>query len=222
VGSEKTDEAGNHALPVPTAPGESNVPSREEGSAVLSIESLIQEHNAPLYRYAFRLTGNTADAEDLVQQAFMTAFRKLDQVREPERISAWLYAVLRSCFLKSVRKPRPQPAGTLELNLDQLPDRSPAPAAVEGDQLQLALEELPPEYKLVVLMFYFEHQSYKQIAEQLDMPLGTVMSRLARAKQRLRARLGEETSSSVRLAERTERKPDRTASPAPSGRGPGT
>ena len=61
---------------------------------------------------------------------------------------------------------------------------------IDHDDLQLALEELPPEYKLVVTMFYFEHCSYKDIAEQLGLPIGTVMSRLSRAREKLRGVLG--------------------------------
>src|SRR5688572_30072838 len=66
-----------------------------------TLPQLIHEHAAPLYRYAFRLAGQASDAEDLVQQTFLVAQRKLHQLREADRASAWLYAVLRSCFLKS-------------------------------------------------------------------------------------------------------------------------
>lgn len=157
--------------------------------AALTVESLIRDHYAALYRYAYRLTGSQCDAEDLVQQAFLIAVRKLEQVREPEHVTAWLYSVLRSCFLKGCRKAQPQTAGQLELNLDQIHDTAPSPEGIDRDELQQALDELPDDYKLVLVMFYFDHYSYKQIAEQLELPIGTVMSRLARAKQRLRARL---------------------------------
>lgn len=209
VGSQKADEADK------SRPGESSVPEKPgeipdrppllvgdvafgEETNSLTIEALIAAHSAALYRYAYRLSGKAADAEDLVQQTFMTACRKLDQVREPERVTAWLYAVLRSCFLKSCRKPQPVPAGPLELKLDQLPARGGPPEELDGDQLQLALDQLPLEYKMVVMLFYFEHCSYKEIAERLEVPIGTVMSRLARAKSRLRSLLGEE-SADVRL-----------------------
>ncbi len=178
--------------------------------AAITVEGLIRDHHAALYRYAYRLCGSATDAEDIVQQAFMTVCRKLDQVREPEHVSAWLYAVLRSSFLKSRRKPQPQSAGNMELDLDQMPERNDAPEFIDQDQLQLALEDLPEEYKLVVLMFYFEHCSYKEIAERLDLPIGTVMSRLARGKARLRSKLWDRElpsseiakSDAVRLAER--------------------
>lgn len=215
MGSQQMDEAGKRRRDGPSAPNMSDeAPSMTPQVAgdvapnCPTIEELVATHHAALYRYAYRLSGKVADAEDLVQQTFMTACRKLDQVREPEHVSAWLYAILRSCFLKSCRKPQPLPAGPLELNLDQLADEASPPAELDGDQLQLALDQLPLEYKMVVLLFYFEHCSYKEIAERLDVPMGTVMSRLARAKQRLRSLLAGEMSGDVRLAGRAAQEPD--------------
>ena len=176
----------------------------------LLLDRLIETHHAPLYRYAYRLSGCNADAEDLVQQVFVIACRKLDQVRDPQHVTAWLFAVLRSCFLKSCRKPHPQPVGGMDLNLDTVPDRAAAPHAIDGDELQRALDQLPADYKLVVLMFYFEHCTYKQIAERLELPIGTVMSRLARAKQRLRVELAGHEPTDVRLPERERRQPEET------------
>ena len=165
-----------------------------------ALPDLIREFAAPLFRYAFRLTGQASDSEDLVQQTFLVAQQKLHQLREAERASAWLYAVLRSCFLKSRRKPIPQ---TMEdsFPLDSLTDHRGETATddsepwLDREALQLALAELPAEFKIVVLMFYFEELSYKDIAEQLEIPIGTVMSRLSRGKAHLRLRLASETAS---------------------------
>jgi RNA polymerase sigma-70 factor (ECF subfamily) len=224
VGSQPLDNADVEPANVPDMPSvaplngiepHSMVVSQVEGGVVaedrLLLERLIETHHAPLYRYAYRLSGSAADAEDLVQQVFMVACRKLDQVREPEHVSGWLYAVLRSCFLKSCRKTRPQSAGGMELNLNLVPETKAAPQEIDSDELQGALDLLPPEYRLVVVMFYFEHCSYKQIAERLELPIGTVMSRLARAKQRLRAELGEREALEVRLADRPPAQPEATA-----------
>lgn len=214
MGSLKADDFDSTAAPgtseaVLSTASEGGSP--EAGGGVgddrLLLNRLIQTHHAPLYRYAYRLSGSAADAEDLVQQVFVIACRKLDQVREPEHVTAWLFAVLRSCFLKSRRKQRPQSAGNLELNLNTVPDREPAPVEVDSDELQRALDQLPDDYKMVVMMFYFEHCSYKQIADRLELPIGTVMSRLARAKQKLRSDLHEREPASVRLAERTDLRP---------------
>lgn len=210
MGSQPSDESndrpGDWAESSGVPPGVPEGTEQVSGGSVaddrLLIDRLIEAHHAALYRYAYRLSGSATDAEDLVQQVFMTACRKLDQVREPEHVTAWLYAVLRSCFLKSCRKPVPQSAGAMEMNLDHLPGDVPPPQEVDSDQLQQALDALPPEYRLVVVMYYYEHCSYKQIADQLSLPMGTVMSRLARAKQRLRALLAEPDESPVRLPKR--------------------
>jgi RNA polymerase sigma-70 factor (ECF subfamily) len=155
---------------------------------------LVAEHHAAVYRYAFRLTGSAADAEDLCQQAFLIAHQKRDQVREAELVGRWLLAVVRNAFLKSRRRRAPMPAGGLEIDLASVPARVadlPLAEAFEIDQkqLQAAIDELPDEFKLPLVMFYFEEYSYREISEQLDLPPGTVMSRLSRAKSHLRRKL---------------------------------
>ncbi len=167
-------------------------------SVAVTLPQLIQEFAGPLYRYAFRLAGQASDAEDLVQQTFLVAQQKLHQLREADRASAWLYAVLRSCFLKSRRKPIPQTMDeNFPLEAVASPDDNEAngkneDAWLDRETLQLALSELPDEFKIVVLMFYFEDLSYKDIATQLEIPIGTVMSRLSRGKAQLRRRLEPE------------------------------
>lgn len=167
-------------------------PSSAEGG-LPSLAELIETFHAPLYRYAFRLTGQTADAEDLTQQAFLVAQRKRHQIREAERAGAWLFAVLRSCYLKSKRKNSPTTLGDGSME-DFEAVESSALHVLDREKLQAALLDLPDEFRVVVLMFYFEELSYKEIAEQVGIPIGTVMSRLSRAKNHLRSRLGEQSS----------------------------
>lgn len=155
----------------------------------LDVETLVAEHGPVLYRYAYRLTGLAADAEDLTQQVFLTALAKLDQLREPSAVRAWLFSVLRRAFLRQQRKPRPQPAANFEIDVDLLAVNVPEELALDGEELQRAIDELPDEYKLVLVGFYFEDCSYKELAERLELPIGTVMSRLSRAKGYLRAQL---------------------------------
>lgn len=167
------------------------------------IARLVADHHAELYRYALRLTGQTADAEDLTQQTFLIAHAKLDQVRSAESCRGWLFAILRSCFLKSVRSAIPTPATRLDLQLEALPDDVPEELLIDPERLQTALEELAPEFRLVVAMFYFEECSYREIAAQLELPIGTVMSRLSRAKSHLRARLTDHESTAPELTAAT-------------------
>jgi RNA polymerase sigma-70 factor, ECF subfamily len=191
----------NRAVPQ-IAGGAEAPPSAEAFPAEVSLPNLIRDHAGPLYRYAFRLAGQASDAEDLVQQTFLIAQQKLHQLREAERASAWLFAVLRSCFLKARRKPQPQTlssSGDDAFPLDELveqPEGDTTDAWLDREALQLALRELPDEFRIIVLMFYFEELSYKEIAEQLEIPIGTVMSRLSRAKAHLRKRL-ESTGAGV-------------------------
>ena len=154
-----------------------------------AIGRLVDEHHRVLFAYAYRLTGAIPDAEDLTQQTFLTAQEKLGQLRSPASVRSWLFTILRNHFLKDCQKKRPQAACNLDLNINSVPDTIPREDEIDREKLQLALDELAPNYRLVLTMFYFEDCSYREIAERLDMPMGTVMSRLARAKGHLRSTL---------------------------------
>lgn len=174
----------------------------------LDIRTLVLDYHRDVYRYAFRLSGRQSDAEDLTQQTFLIAQQRLHQVRQPERVVSWLFAILRSCYLKAERKSTPLSATSIELDVDSIPD-SLAENSIDEELLQVAIDELPDEFKLVLVLFYFEECSYKEIAEQLRIPIGTVMSRLTRAKGRLRCRLLE-----------AERDAEPTATGAPTAENP--
>jgi RNA polymerase sigma-70 factor (ECF subfamily) len=155
----------------------------------LDVASLVADHAPALYRYAYRLTGSAADAEDLTQQVFLTSLAKLDQLRCPEAVRAWLCAVLRRAYLRLERKPRPQPSSNYDVDVNLLAVDLPEEPSLDSEELQQAIDELPDEFKLVLVGFYFEDCSYKELAERLELPIGTVMSRLSRAKAFLRTRL---------------------------------
>lgn len=160
-------------------------------SSTPDIARLAAEHHASVYRAAYRLCGSPTDAEDLTQQTFLIAQRSLDQLRDVGAARAWLAAILRSCFLKSVRRRRPLTAADRELDLTQVPGPIPESSSVDPERLQTALDALPDDGRLILHLFYFEDQSYRDIAASLDVPIGTVMSRLSRAKEQLRRRLVE-------------------------------
>jgi RNA polymerase sigma-70 factor (ECF subfamily) len=163
----------------------------------MEIGQLVAEHHAAVYRYAYRLTGSVQDAEDLCQQVYLVAHEKLGQLRSAERARPWLFAVLRNRFLKACQKRRPIPVNDLEMNIDNIPAEVPDASWIDRERLQEAIGSLPPNYRIVLLMFYFEDRPYREIAEELDLPIGTVMSRLARAKSHLRSRLFEADGSAI-------------------------
>jgi RNA polymerase sigma-70 factor (ECF subfamily) len=151
------------------------------------VEKLVEEHYAALYRYAYRLSGSAADAEDLTQDAFCQAQRKLGQLRDWDKAKPWLFSILRNAYLHRVRAEKHVPMVSLD---GDLPERPPEPLPeIDPHCLQQALNELPEGFRTPLVLYYFEDFSYRAIAEHLELPLGTVMSRLARAKAHLRSRL---------------------------------
>jgi RNA polymerase sigma-70 factor (ECF subfamily) len=157
----------------------------------LDIAQVVADHHRGVFKYAYRLTGSVPDAEDLTQQAFLTAQQKLGQLRNADSVRSWLFTILRNCFLKGCQKRLPTPAANLSLNVDSVPEKIPPGSEIDRERLQEAIDELPPKFRIVLVMFYYEDRSYREIADQLELPMGTVMSRLARAKGHLRARLLE-------------------------------
>jgi RNA polymerase sigma-70 factor (ECF subfamily) len=154
-----------------------------------NVRQLVEDHYVALYRYAYRLSGSAVDAEDLTQETFCKAQACYAQLRDPARARAWLFRILRNAYLHKARAERNQRCVSLE-NLNDVPERAPEPLPpVEPEQLQAALNDLPEVFRTPVILYYFEDFSYRDIADQMELPLGTVMSRLARAKAHLRARL---------------------------------
>ena len=160
-----------------------------DDEAIPTIEQLVDRYTNVLYRYAHRLTGSSVDAEDLVQETFLIAHRKLGQLRSGRAALGWLIQVLRRCrFRQRDRLPI-----VASVSVEEILDASNQPVGVldevEPDRLMALIEQMPDEFREPLLLFYFEELRYREIAEALDCPIGTVMSRLARAKAYLRSRL---------------------------------
>jgi RNA polymerase sigma-70 factor (ECF subfamily) len=167
------------------------------------VERLVDEHYVSIYRYAYRLSGNATDAEDLTQETFCAAQRKWSQLRDPRRAKAWLFSIVRNGYLHRVRADKHHHILPLE-HVGDIADSIPDPLPpIEPEQLQRALSELPEVFRTTVILYYFEDFSYRDIAEHTDVPVGTVMSRLARAKAHLRARLLPDTESAPAPSRRT-------------------
>jgi len=155
-----------------------------------------------LYPAALRMTRNHSDAEDLVQETFTKAYAAFHQFKPGTNLRAWLHRILANTFINSYRKKRREPVQDLGADLsddwqignDPLtpPARSAEAEALEhladSDVLQ-ALRDLPEEFRVAIYYADIEGYPYKQIAEMMGCPIGTVMSRLHRGRARLRAQL---------------------------------
>ena len=173
----------------------------------LIIERVVSELYAPVYRFALVLAESETEAADLTQETFLILCRQYEQVREPEKVRSWLFTTLRRLFFRTLRRRQVQPE--VELNPQhQEPSVEPTgPRAADAGTILNALSELEDDHRTVLELFYIADLSYKEIASTLEIPIGTVMSRLARAKERLRNAISEigwpERRANARKAQRT-------------------
>lgn len=201
----RREEAGTPDGVVPPAPaatgvvapdgGPGPVPERAPGEAPPTWEAIVAEHSARVYRLAYRLTGNQHDAEDLTQETFIRVFRSLSTYT-PGTFEGWLHRITTNLFLDQVRRRR-------RIRMDPLgedagdvvgpaglgtPERGFEHANLDQD-VQRALDALSPEYRAAVVLCDIEGLSYEEIAVTLGIKLGTVRSRIHRARAQLRESL---------------------------------
>jgi RNA polymerase sigma-70 factor (ECF subfamily) len=163
------------------------------GGSKRKIETLVDAHYEALYRYAYRLSGASQSAEDLTQETFCQAQKNLHQLRDDTKAKSWLFSILRNAFLHRLRASKQEKEISLD-GIGEIPERvAEPPLPIDSAQLQAALNILPEAFRTPIILYYFEDFSYRDIAEQMNVPLGTVMSRLARAKTFLRQRLTDQT-----------------------------
>jgi RNA polymerase sigma-70 factor (ECF subfamily) len=153
------------------------------------------EHMDTLYGYAMVLTRNRSDAEDLVQETYVRAIRAMRHLRAGSNIKGWLLVILRNIWLNQLRKQRTTPK-TVEIDVHDIAanvvvETSKGPHALymsklECEQVREAIQHLPVDFREVILLREYEELSYQEIASVLGCPIGTVMSRLARARSKLR------------------------------------
>jgi RNA polymerase sigma-70 factor, ECF subfamily len=149
-----------------------------------------------LRRYAVALVGNAALADDLVQDAIERAIRRSEQLRDLARLPGWLRRIVHNLYVDEIRRGRGR--GSEQDITELADDLSLSVAAHDGlaiREFSKALDALSVEHREILLLVGLEEMNYREIAEELDIPMGTVMSRLARARERLRGLLQDETVS---------------------------
>ena len=147
-------------------------------------------HLRSVYGAAYRMTGNAHDAEDLAQETFLRAYRAFDRFTPGSNIRAWLYTILHRVRTDAFRRSRRSPR-TVELAEEGPAVPPPQDALAQGgEDLERALKALPDVYRNAVVLRDVEDLSYQEIARVLDVPIGTVMSRIHRGRALLREALG--------------------------------
>ena len=152
----------------------------------------------PLYNAAYRMARNPQDAEDLVQETYLKAYKYYDKFEEGTNLKAWLFKILKNTFINSYRKKQQAPPKADFADIEESFEtivrddggaaRTPEEELLEkvlDEDVQQAIEELPHDYRMVVLLADLEGFAYKEIADILEIPVGTVMSRLYRGRRLL-------------------------------------
>lgn len=152
-----------------------------------TFETIVSAYYQPLYRFGYSLAKNEHEAGDLTQQTFLIYAEKGHSLRDSSKVKSWLFTTLYREFLrrrnKGARMTSYEPelletvGGTVEPDVQR---------AADGNRALEALEGVDPVYREPLTLFYLKDLSYKEIAEVLDLPIGTVMSRLSRGKEQLR------------------------------------
>ena len=154
-------------------------------------QQLVDRYYPALYRFGLSLSGNTEAASDLVQQTFFLLAQKGHQLRDIARAKGWLFTTLYREYLTTHRRTAKFPEVELTEAVETPTQDPEAYDALDGDAVMAALSQLEEVYRAPLTLFYLEELSYKEIAEVLDVPIGTVMSRLSRGKEQLRKRLAD-------------------------------
>jgi len=164
-------------------------------SAKLDFESIVASYYRPLYQFAYSLTQAESDACDLTQQTFYVWATKGHQLRDQSKVKTWLFTTLHRLFLETKRRQIRFPHHELTDVEGELPSISPQLASqLDSEQVVRALRKLDENFQSPVALFYLDDCSYKDIAEILGIPLGTVKSRISRGLAQLQKLLADDLS----------------------------
>ena len=155
------------------------------------MENLVERFYQPLYRFALSLAKSEATASDLTQETFYLWAAKGHQLRDHSKVKSWLFTTLHREFLSQCRHATRFPhheASEVEAELPTVP--SDVVNKIDGGLVMEALQSVDDSYRATLTLFYVDDLTYKEIAEVLNLPVGTVMSRLSRGKAQLREKLG--------------------------------
>jgi RNA polymerase sigma-70 factor (ECF subfamily) len=166
--------------------------------ATLDFEQLVEAFYMPLYRFGLSLSRQPSEAADLTQQTFLLWASKGHQLREQSKVKTWLFTSLYREFLRGERNRGRMVEADSESLLPEVQSLPVAANHLDGDAVLRALLDLEEIYRAPLSLFYLQEHSYKEIAETLDIPLGTVMSRISRGKAQLREQLADGAHQSIR------------------------
>ena len=180
--------------------------TREQEAAVVrqviggdtnAFETLVLEYEKSVYNIALRMTGNSEDASDMTQEAFIKAFNSLQSFRGDSKFSVWLYRIVSNVCLDFLRSRNRRPTVSLSVEDDEgeeteleVADESQSPEllldrSLTRDSVRRGLDSLPPDYRQILLLREIQGFSYEEISETLDLEVGTVKSRIFRARKKL-------------------------------------
>ncbi len=154
---------------------------------------LVRTFTPDAYRLAYRFLGNEQDARDASQDAMIKVLNHLHRYDRSRPFRSWLLGITRNTCIDALRRTRRRSESQEVVSVDP----GPSPLELMGraqraSQLRDAMEHLPPMYREVLVLYHFEHMKYAEIADCLDLPMGTVMNRIFRARKRLRMLLEDE------------------------------
>ena len=165
----------------------------------MDFEQIVDTYYQPLYRFGLSLTRAESEAYDLAQQTFYLWATKGHQLRDKSKLKSWLFTTLHREFLGSRRRGNRFPHHEVSSVEHQLPTVAPTVVNdLDGSQVMETMLQVEDLYRAPLMLFYLQDHSYKEIASILDIPIGTVMSRLARGKEQLRNLLADRISEADR------------------------